>query len=167
MEPSEDLVAFCKSQHPVLVGVLTLYCGDRDLAGELTQETLARACLHWNKLKRADSPEAWTHRVAINLANSFFRRKAVERRARQRMTVQTGHSDPVDPEDVELQQAVRRLPDRQRAVIALRYYADLSVRSVAEITGLPEGTVKTLTRRALASLRASTELQIEEEVDAT
>jgi DNA-directed RNA polymerase specialized sigma24 family protein len=53
-----------------------------------------------------------------------------------------------------LRTAVARLPDRQRAALVLRYFLDLPVRSVAEILRCPDGTVKTLTHRAISALRS-------------
>src|SRR5918992_733978 len=80
-----DLTAFCRREHPRLVGALSLYCGDLFLAEELAQEALARVCRDWSRVRRMDHPAAWAQRVAINLANSQFRRRAAERRARQRL----------------------------------------------------------------------------------
>ena len=60
--------------------------------------------------------------------------------------------DPDVADAVAVRQALADLPRRQRAVLVLRFYADLSTRDVAEVLDMPEGTVKTLTRRALKSL---------------
>ena len=69
---------FCREMHPRLVGALALHCGDRDVAEELAQETLARVWERWSSVRSMDSPEAWTFRVAFNLSNSRFRRNAAE-----------------------------------------------------------------------------------------
>jgi RNA polymerase sigma-70 factor (sigma-E family) len=150
-----DLVSFCSQQQPRLFGMLTLYCGDPDVAEELAQEALARACNRWRQVRRMQAPEAWAYRVAINLANSYFRRKAAERRAQQRLRGQrqADHHDPDSASSVAVFHAVAKLPRRQRAALVLRYYADLSVGEVAQLMDCPEGTVKTLTRKAVATLR--------------
>lgn len=151
--PSE-VAAFCEVQIPRLVGALTLYCGDRGVAEELAQEALARAVQHWSKIGRSDRREGWIYRVAINLANSRFRRALAERRANQKAT---GRAEPVAHDAdaataLTVRRAVGELPRRQRAAIALRFYLDLPVVDVAQILDCPESTVKSLTRRALARL---------------
>ena len=155
MEAPPDLVAFCREQQGRLVGILTLYCGDKDVAEELAQEALVRACNNWRSLRRMPLPEAWVHRVAINLANSHFRRKLAERRARARAASRAllVHRDPDPDTSVAVRRAVAGLPKRQRMALLLRYFADLPVAEVAHAMGCPEGTVKTLTHRAIASLR--------------
>lgn len=80
MEWESEFVAFCVEEHPRLVGALSLYCGDRALAEELAQDALTRACRDWRKVRNFAAPGAWTHRVAMNLANSYFRRRAAETR---------------------------------------------------------------------------------------
>jgi RNA polymerase sigma-70 factor (sigma-E family) len=156
-----ELSAFCEDEHPRLVGALSLYCGDRGVAEELAQDALARACRDWGRVRRLEAPGAWAHRVAINLANSYFRRRAAETRAkrrlldRQRVDARAG-ADPAAA--IAIRTAVASLPRRQRTALVLRYYADLPVGDVATAMGCPEGTVKSLTSKAIASLRH--ELQI-------
>lgn len=155
MQPPPELVAFCRTEHPRLVGILGLYCGNADVAHELAQEALLRVCKEWGRVRKMDSPQAWTYRVGTNLAHSYFRRRAVERRALRRLAtrgdVEPTAPPPVDPDD-ELARALARLPHRQRTAVLLRYYLDLSVRDAAEVMDCPESTVKTLTRRALRDL---------------
>lgn len=90
-------------------------------------------------------------------ADSHFRRRLAERRATLRLSSRASRADdtPDVPSAVAVRAAVAQLPKRQRAVVVLRYFADLSVHDVSELLGLPEGTVKTLTAKALAALRAS------------
>lgn len=156
MEPSTELSDFCVAEYARLVGTLSLYCGERDLAQELAQESLARVCAHWASVRRKESPSAWVHRVAINLANSHFRRRAVARRVAARL----GGDQETDviadvASDVMIRVAVRSLPRREREALVLRYFADFSVREVAASMRCPEGTVKTLTRRGIERLRRS------------
>ncbi|MDQ4125469.1 MAG: hypothetical protein M3134_07710, partial [Actinomycetota bacterium] len=80
-----QLISFCRREHGRIVGLLSLYCGDAAVAEELAQDALARVCRDWRKVRRMDYPEAWASRVAINLANSHFRRRAAEKRARERL----------------------------------------------------------------------------------
>ncbi len=162
MEWESEFAAFCVEEHPRLVGALSLYCGDRAVAEELAQDALSRACRDWRRVRRLGAPGAWTHRVAINLANSYFRRAAAEARAKRRLRDErrTYRESGVDPAAaMTIRTAVASLPRRQRTALILRYYVDMSVRDVAAAMECPEGTVKTLTSKAITSLRQSLALR--------
>lgn len=152
---ARDLEAFCRDQYPRLLGMLGFYCGDRDLAEELTQETLARTCRDWPRLAKLATPERWVARVAFNLAKSAFRSRAVRGRVVERYGDRL--NTDVDSGDVEgalaVRAAVAGLPERQRCALILRYFVDLSVAEVAEFMNCPEGTVKRLTFEAIVGLR--------------
>jgi RNA polymerase sigma-70 factor (ECF subfamily) len=167
VEWESEFEAFCVDEHPRLVGALSLYCGDRAVAEELAQDALSRACRDWKRIRLLGAPGAWTHRVAINLANSYFRRAAAEARARQRL--QREESSRTAPgldraAALDIRKAVASLPRRQRTALVLRYYVDLPVSQVAEAMDCPEGTVKTLTRKSIESLRQSLPLRELKEV---
>jgi len=149
-----DLVEFCEAEWSRLVGALSLYTGDPDLAQELAQEAVARACRHWTRVREMDAPVAWLHRVARNLAHSHFRRaRAKARVERQRGADRLRVDEEADV--VAIRAAVAALPTRERDVLVLRFYVDRSVRETARILGCPEGTVKTLTHRAVGRLRTA------------
>ena len=80
-KPPEDQEQFVKRMWPRLVGSMTLITGDRAAAEDLAQEALIRACSTWSSVSAAASADAWTFRVAFNLANSRWRRKGAEGRA--------------------------------------------------------------------------------------
>jgi RNA polymerase sigma-70 factor (ECF subfamily) len=164
---SEELVDFCNREYPQLVGTLTLYCGNPDVAEELAQETLARACSSWSKVRRMDAPGPWVNRVAINLANSYFRRRAAERRATERLETPMSSRNPDTALSVTIRRAVAALPKRQRTALVFRYFGDLSVAQVAELMGASEGAVRRLTHTAIASLRKQEGLQDLEVSDAS
>lgn len=111
-----DLTAFCEREYPRLVGALDLYCGDRAVAEEVAQEALLRACRDWPKVSAMGSPGGWTHRVAVNLATSHFRRRQAERRATDRLAARPELEDgAADPADVlAVRAAIARLPDTSR-----------------------------------------------------
>ena len=130
------------------------------MAEELAQDTLVRVVRDWRKVKKMDSPEAWVHRVAVNLANSFFRRRAAEVRANKRLAAEPEQvMAPAKADDVALRQAVAALPRRQKTALVLRYFAGLSVRETAETMTCPEGTVKTLTHKAISTLRGLPQME--------
>jgi RNA polymerase sigma factor (sigma-70 family) len=147
----EELAAMCKLEYPRLVGMLGLYCGDADVAEDLTQEALIRLCQNWRKVSRMDAPERWLHRVAINLAHSHYRRKAIEHRA---LGLIGGRRDlpGVNDARIEILELLKNLPHRQKTALLLHYYLDLPVREVAHLMQVPEGTAKTLLHRATKAL---------------
>lgn len=156
MTAPDALAAFCRQEHPRLVGALSLYCGDAALAEELAQEALYRVCRDWSRVSLMPAPGAWAHRVAINLANSAYRRRRAERRANRRHhDVSDGRAaGPGDPaSSLAVRQAVAALPPRQRAAVVLRHLAGYSVAETAELLDVTEGAVKQLTHRAAVALR--------------
>lgn len=158
--PPLALARFVEEQYPWVEGSLVLYTGDRALAQELAQETFARVCQHWDRVERMAAPGPWVHRVAMNLAHSAHRRRGAERRATDRAVARgEGIARTAPDAGVEVTEVLRHallaLPERERAVIVLRFYADLSVDDAAAVLGIPPGTVKTTTRRAVATLRES------------
>ncbi len=154
MEAPHDLVVFCDREYPRLVGALDLYIGDLLVAEELAQEALVRASQRWSRVSQLDSPGGWTYRVALNLANSWFRRRAAERRARSRiMDHPAVHHDPDGADRAAVRAAVAALPEQQRTALVLRYYLDLSAGEVADRLGTTPGAVRASTKRAVAALR--------------
>lgn len=150
-----ELAALCQREHPVLVGALGLYLGDRHEAEDLAQEALVRLCQRW-PLQDVENPAAWVMRVAFNLATSRFRRLRVHRRALTTLSSRSSRGEDDSPDTAEVvavRRAVLDLPDRQRRAVVLRYFADLSVRDTAAQLGCPEGTVKTLVFQAMKALR--------------
>jgi RNA polymerase sigma-70 factor (ECF subfamily) len=133
--------------YPRLVVTLRLYCGSNAVAEDLASETVVRVIQHWTTVSRCGSPEAWTYRVAFNLANSRVRRLRVERRLgrslesdlRQRQH-KSGSADVERRVDVE--KALQRLTAQQCRVIVLRYYVDMTTRQIAQVLGCREATVR-------------------------
>jgi RNA polymerase sigma-70 factor (ECF subfamily) len=149
----DDVAAFCAAQHRALYGALFLYCGSRETAEDLTQETLLRVWRDWASVSTMERPDRWALRVAFNLAKSGFRRLRVARRIAE--LADTSPAPDHDPTDaLAVRAAVATLPPRQRAAIVLRYFNDCSVADAATVLGCAEGTVKALTSQAVANLRA-------------
>jgi RNA polymerase sigma-70 factor (sigma-E family) len=150
-----EFAEFCESNYAAIVGSLSLYCADRMLAEDLAQEALAAACRDWQKVRQHPSPQGWLHRAALNLANSYFRRKRAEHRVQQRLrnSWTEVHSDPDPATVISVRNAVARLPKRQRSALILRYFADLPTPVVASLMDCSVGTVKSLTNRAIVTLR--------------
>jgi RNA polymerase sigma factor (sigma-70 family) len=154
--PPHALDAFCRGVYPRLVGAMTIYCGNREVAEEIVQEALIRVCRNWSRVNRLENPAAWANRVAVNLANSHFRRRAIERRVQARLKARGRSEKASDYEAVELRRLVAALPRRERMALVLRHYLGLPVAETADLMGCPEGTVKRLTHMAIARLRSQT-----------
>lgn len=156
-----DLRQFCAEHYSRVENALAFYTGDQLVAQELAQEAFVRLCREWPNLSESRNRVGWVHTVAFNLAKSRFRRRAAGRRAQQkaantaRATISSKQAMPDTADVLAVRNAVASLPDKERAVIVLRYYSDLSIAETATSLKIPEGTVKTRTRRGLELLRAS------------
>lgn len=142
---------------PRLYRFAYLLSGRHADAEDLAQEALLKAHRSWPKVQAAASPDAYVRRI---LANTYL---SGRRPAKARLEVLTdrtpeGPSDEGRPEERwVLWPHVKALPPRQRAVVVLRYYEDLSEQQIAETLGCSVGTVKSTAHRALASLRTGLE----------
>ncbi len=127
-----------------------LLCGDWGLAEDLLQTSLARA---YPRFDRLENPEAYVRRILVTTWSSWWRRKW--RGEAPTASVPDSAYEPwaeVDSRDM-LRGALNRLPRRQRAVVILRYYEDLSEVEVARLLDVTIGTVKSQTAKALEKLR--------------
>jgi RNA polymerase sigma-70 factor (sigma-E family) len=141
---------------PRLVRTAYAVCGDLGVAEDAVQTALAKAYRSWRRISRLDSPEAYVRKMAVNEVLSN-RRTAHVRREVVRAQLPDSSSPREDDGAVardELWQAVSSLPPRQRAVLVLRYYEDLSEQQIADTLGCRPGTVKSQASAALATLRA-------------
>ena len=131
--------------------------GDHALAEEIVMEALARTFSGWGRLRDPSRADVYLRRVVINLSRSGIRRKLLERRAAAALRDRRAPlTDPDLREDAAVVwDAVRSLPDRQRACVVLRYYDDLAEGQIAEILDCSVGTVKSQLFKARAKLQAS------------
>lgn len=139
--------------HPRLVSSLTVVSGDAGLAADATDEAFVRAYERWDHISRMGSPDGWTFKTALNVLRRRQRRASIERRLLGRAMAgdrQRG-ARPADW-SVEVWDALRRLPDRERTAVALRYVADLPTQAIAEAMGIARGTVGSTLHSARASL---------------
>ena len=137
-----------------LVRTAYLLTGDRHSAEDLVQTTLTKLYLAWGRLADRHHVDAYARRALVNEHRSTWRRASrrpevlaeAPPEITQAPTVYYGERESV-------WRFVQGLPPRQRAVIVLRYYEDLSEAETANILGISTGTVKSQASRALASLR--------------
>jgi RNA polymerase sigma factor (sigma-70 family) len=134
--------AVYRHEYPGLIAVAAALTGDRDGAQDLVQDTMVKAFIRWDRVRHLDRPGAWCHHVLVNACRSRLRRRATEWRYLSRLR----RGEPTSPEPsadtVAFWAVVRTLPSRPRAVVALYFGADLSSVQVAEVLGVPEGTVR-------------------------
>ncbi len=130
-----------------MVALARVVCGDLAVAEDLAQEAMSKAHQNWERVSCYDKPGAWLRRVTINLAISRRRRFGRELTLLQRMSSDRGTRSntpdlaaEVAEADSDVWDAVRVLPPKQRAVIALFYQEDLSTRDIAEILGCSVST---------------------------
>ncbi|WP_183095556.1 SigE family RNA polymerase sigma factor [Nocardioides stalactiti] len=130
-----------------------LMLGDRAEAEDLVQTALAKTYANWRRVRSIDAAPGYARTTLVNTAASWFRKKGWRNERPTEVLPETGH-EPDPSERRAVIDALATLPPRQRAVVVLRYYEDLSVAQVAHALGIAEGTVKSQTSEALTKLRA-------------
>lgn len=142
-----------------MVRLAELLTRDRGHAEDLAQHAFTAAFAAWPRICRGD-PEAYVRRCIVNKHRDRWRRGIWRERPTDRLDDQPmadGHAGVVITRTIVLS-ALERLSDRERTVIVLRFYCDLTEAAVAGEMKIPVGTVKSTTSRALAKLRADAEL---------
>ncbi len=151
-ETDADLHAFVQARYVHLRRTAYLLCGDWHRAEDLVQASLAKVVVAARR-RRVDSLDAYSRRVLLRV---FLDDRDLARHRREQPTADPGQSStPATDHDCALTvlAALRSLPPRQRAVVVLRYWEDRSVEETAEALGIHQGTVKSQSAKALASLR--------------
>lgn len=136
--------------------VAIVVTGDRGRAEDAVQTGFARAFASWGRVRKADDPAAYVRRIVINAALSEAR-KASRRHEVSTESVgqRPAHVGSHDPDArADLLSEIAKLPPRQRAIVVLRYYEDLTEAQIAHTLGCRPGTVKSQASAALGSLRA-------------
>ena len=145
---------------PGLYRTAYLMLGDHQLAEDLAQAALAQTYASWAKVRDRNAAPAYARVVLANTAASWFRKRSWRNERPTETLPETlpetsGPGSEADLGDrTVLLDALATLAPRQRTVVVLRYYDDLSVREVASALGISEGTVKSQTSDALARLRS-------------
>lgn len=147
-----EFTEFVQGVWPGLYRTAYLMLGEHQLAEDLVQTSLAKTYASWKKIKEPAAAPAYARTVLANTAASWFRRRSWRNEHPTETLPEAGteHDASTRP---ALVAALATLAPKQRAVVVLRYYNDLSVREVAHALGVSEGTVKSQTYDALARLR--------------
>lgn len=151
----ETFDAFVRARTGELLRFGYVLTGSADAAVDLVQDALERTLLAWPRVRRQDDPEGYVRRTMVNRNVSRWRRLRREWLMAEPPEPLNAGAEPPPGPDPELMAALRALPPRQRAVVVLRYYEDLSEKQTAEVLGCAVGTVKSQTAKALAALRRS------------
>jgi RNA polymerase sigma-70 factor (sigma-E family) len=145
------------AREPALQRTAHLLTGDVHSAQDLVQNTLARLYLRWDQVRNADNVDAYARKALLNEFRTAWRRKL--RRVEQIVELVPDEPAPSSPEYDGSREAVWRfvcsLPPKQRTVIVLRFYEQLTEAEIADLMGISVGTVKSQSSRALAALRAA------------
>lgn len=160
-EDEAAFVTFVREVSPALLKTAWFLTGSSHAAEDLVQAALERLYVAWPRVARESAP-AYARRTMVNLSTDRWRRRRREvivADPPERVGVAT------DAQHVDLVRALASLPPRERQVVVLRYYADLTESSVADLLGVSLGTVKSSASRGLATLRDR--LSVEEQSNAT
>lgn len=153
----DDFDAFVAGNVEQLLRTAYLITWDAGEAEDLVQECLLKVARRWPRVRRMDQPRAYARRILVNLALDGGRGRA---RRRQELDVVSAVGDAPARDllagletRAELSDALAHLTPRQRAVLVLRYFNDLTEAQTAEVLGCSPGTVKSNASRGLARLR--------------
>jgi RNA polymerase sigma-70 factor (sigma-E family) len=161
-EPDLTFTRFVAARWRALTHTAYLLTGDFHEAEDLVQTTLAKVYPHWRRL-RTDTVEHYVRRALVNTNRSRYRRRRVVQfllpvLPDTRPAHENGTGVGSIGEHDALAAALSQLPQRQRAVVVLRYCEDMSVEEVADILGCSAGTVKSQASRGLDKLRTHPDL---------
>ncbi|MEU8204487.1 SigE family RNA polymerase sigma factor [Streptosporangium sp. NPDC049046] len=152
MDRYDGFREFVLARQQTLMRTAYLLTGDAHLAEDLLQSVLIKIVGHWPKLSRSGNPEAYTRKALVNQYISWRRRPHLELPSAD--PPERGASyDGAALDRIVLRQALAKLTPKQRAVIVLRFWEDLTETQTAEVLGCSVGTVKSQAHHALTRLR--------------
>jgi RNA polymerase sigma-70 factor (sigma-E family) len=146
---------YAAARGPALVRFAALLTGDDHRAQDLAQDVLARAYVRWRRISRAERPDVYVRRMLVNANRTWWRRRS-SREVPTDRSVELVAARDFGAEAAErdaMWRLIVMLPERQRAVLVLRYYEDLDDATIAEILDCSAVTVRTHAMRALTTLR--------------
>ncbi|WP_327049482.1 SigE family RNA polymerase sigma factor [Microbispora sp. NBC_01189] len=148
----EEFHTYVQSRGAALLRVANQLTGNPSDAEDLLQTALARTYLAWDRIRDRSSLDGYVRRAMVNINISWWRRRRLEEYPSEAIPDVPAQQDARHRYD-ELEQALDRLPTRQRAAIVLRYYEDMTEPEIARTLGISVGTVKSTVSRGMAKLR--------------
>ena len=153
--PARYVTELFRAHHLELVRLAVLIVGDLATAEDVVQDAFEQLHRRWRTLRKQSSALNYARSAVLNGSRSVLRRRSVARRHEARISV-SSHTDADAAagfeQRSELIEAFRRLPARQREVLALRYYVDMSVADAAATLHISEGAVRSTASRGLDAL---------------
>jgi RNA polymerase sigma-70 factor (sigma-E family) len=152
--PADDFADYVAARWGKLFRTAFLLTGRREAAEDLVQDALVTAYGRWDRIRSMDAPDAYLRKIVLNAFLSERRTHLL--RERRHLTMLAPPAPPSEPAvGIDLWRGVQALPPRQRAVVVLRYYEDLTEADTAAVLGCSIGTVKSQSHRAMAALRVA------------
>ncbi|MFD0683787.1 SigE family RNA polymerase sigma factor [Actinomadura fibrosa] len=150
----EEFRAYVAERGPALLRAAMRLTPDRTEAEDLVQAALAKTYLAWDRIHDRAALDGYVRRAMANTQISWWRRRKLEIYPTDELPDRPvdDHTRRSELRDA-LGRALRRLPERQRVTLMLRYYEDMSETEVAHVLGVSVGTVKSTVSRAVARLR--------------
>jgi len=152
-----EFTTFFREQYPSLVGQAFVLVGDMHDAQELAQETLLRTWRRWNEPPPLEDPATWTRVVLHRLAVGIWRRRRVVRRWAPMFSL-LNEAPAISSDHIEVAQAARSLPPKQRRALVLQAIVGLSIDEIATEMEVPASTVRTWLTRARRRMAALLEI---------
>ncbi|QKW10960.1 SigE family RNA polymerase sigma factor [Streptomyces sp. NA04227] len=158
-----SFASYVKERGPVLLRTARSLTSNVNDAEDLLQTALTKTYVAWDRIADHRALDGYVRRALVNTRTSQWRKRKVDEFSCDELPEpeSTVLEDPAEQQALRdaMWGAITKLPDRQRAMVVLRYYEDLSEVQTAEILGVSVGTVKSAVSRALGKLREDPELR--------
>ncbi|MFC4501164.1 MULTISPECIES: SigE family RNA polymerase sigma factor [Streptomyces] len=161
--PYPSFASYVRARQPVLLRTARSLTANPSDAEDLLQTALTKTYVAWERIEDHRALDGYVRRALVNTRTSQWRKRKVD----EYVCDELPEPEPTLGEDDQAERqalrdamwrAIMKLPDRQRAMVVLRYYEDLSEAQTAEVLGVSVGTVKSAVSRALGKLREDPEL---------
>ncbi|KUN83819.1 RNA polymerase subunit sigma-24 [Streptomyces bungoensis] len=157
--------SYVRARRPVLLRTARSLTADPSDAEDLLQTALAKTYVAWERIEDHRAVDGYVRRALVNTRTSQWRRRRVDEYVCDELPEPEAAPQDADPAERQalhdaMWRAITRLPARQRAMVVLRYYEDLSEAQTAEVLGVSVGTVKSAVSRALGKLREDPGLEL-------
>jgi RNA polymerase sigma-70 factor (sigma-E family) len=161
--PYPSFASYVRARQPVLLRTARSLTANPSDAEDLLQTALTKTYVAWERIEDHRALDGYVRRALLNTRTSQWRKRRVDEFVCEELPEPEsvpGGNDPAEQQALHdaMWRAIMKLPARQRAMVVLRYYEDLSEVQTAEVLGVSVGTVKSAVSRALGKLREDPEL---------
>lgn len=152
----EHLIQYIREHQAYFYRLAYQYVGDRDLAMDLVQDAVVKALQHWESLREPEAVRSWFYRILVRECLSFLRSSSrrVIYLAEPPEQIQSSCESALEDREA-VRQALEGLPPKIKTVVLLRFYEEMQLSEIAEITGTNLSTVKSRLYKGLKKLRES------------